>query len=157
MIFALFGWLLLSAAVTLGSYRLSGGNYYVVAALGAMTLFAPPIGAAAFAIYAVGHTLMPPINDLPVESDGEETTATPAHREPMRSNTHYSEQLEEAQNALREQQTALKAIEEKIGAIDPKSDGAIETLESLEKEKAECAVKTIAAEERYERLKKLQH
>lgn len=157
MIFALFGWLLLTAATAFGSYRLTGGNYYVVAALTAMTFFAPPIGVSAFVLFAVGRTLIPPINDLPVEQEHDGASPVPSRREPLQSNTHYSQQLIEAQSALREQQTALNAIEEKIGAIDPKSDGAIEQLEILEKEKAECAVKKIAAEETFDRLRKLQH
>lgn len=157
MIFALLGWLLLTAAAAFGSYRLTGGNYYVVAALTAMTFFAPPIGVIAFVLFAVGRSLMPPINDLPVEQEQGEAAPASSRRVPLQSNTHYSQQLQEAQSALRKQQTALTAIEKKIEAIDPKSDGAIEQLETLEKEKAECAVKKIAAEETYDRLRKLQH
>lgn len=156
MIFALLGWLLATGAVAFASYRLTERNYYYVAAFTAMTLFAPPIGVSAFVLFAILRTLMPPIKDLPVR-ETEEQPATSAERHPVQKNPHYTKQLKAAEDKLLEQQKAMEAIEAKIAAIDPKSEDAAEQLASLEKEKSECAVAKIAAEEAYERLRKLQH
>lgn len=155
MIFALIGWLLATGAVAFGSYRLTRGNYYYVAAFTAMTFFAPPIGLGAFLLFTVLRMLMPPIKDIPVHDQDEETPAP--ERQPLQKNPHYTKQLEAAEAELDAYREALSGIEARITAIDSKSEGAVEQLKALEDEKAECAVKKIAAEEAYDRLRKLQH
>lgn len=153
MIFAFIGWLLLSAAVAFGSYRFTRGNVYYTGAFTAMTLFAPPIGATAFALFLLLRTLMPTIREIPVVP--QEAAAPEPHT--IQKNLHYAKQLEEAEGALKLKREALEAVEAKINAIDPKETEALKRLETLEAEKAECAVAMIAAEEAYDRLRKLQH
>lgn len=155
MIFALIGWLVATAAVAFGSYRVTRGNYYYVAAFAAMTFFAPPVGFGAFLLFALLHMLMPPIKEIPVHDQDEETPA--AQRRPLEKNPHYTKQLEAAEAELDTHRKTLSHIEARINAIDAKSEGAAEQLKELETEKAECAVKKIAAEEAYDRLRKLQH
>lgn len=153
MIVALIGWLLLTAAVAFGSYKLTHGNHYYVAAFTAITLFAPPVGFGAFVIFAVLRMLMPPIETVAVRT--QDTPA--AQRQPIEKNPHYAKQLEAAEAKLDAYREAFANIDAKINAIDAKTEGALETLEALEAEKAECAVKKIAAEEAYDRLRKLRH
>jgi hypothetical protein len=147
MLLLLAGWLLLSAAVGYGSYRLTAGRTAYVAVFTALTFFAPPIGVTAFVVSVFLSILMPEVKDAPVEE-----APTVGGRKPL-----YSKQLREAEADLRTHTSALEAIEAKIHSIDPGSAGAIDVLRRLETKKSECLVRKVAAEESLDRLQRLQN
>jgi len=155
MVMVFIGWLLAAGAVAFGSYRFTKGNTYYAAAFTLMTLFAPPIGLTAFVLFFLLRSLMPPVREVQVISESESPEI--AEHGHLEKNLHYATQLEAAEKALKKATEAFNAVEARINAIDPKTEGAMETLKDLEAEKTECAVKMIAAEEAYERLRKLQH
>jgi len=136
------GWLLLTAAVAVGSYRLMHGHPYKVVLFTLMTFAAPPLGAAAFVLFYFLQTVVP----VPDAGAGDA-------EEGERRNARFARQLSDAEKTLHFQTAALAALERKIGAVDRGSTGAATVLKTLEKEKTECLKRKLAAEAACERLR----
>ncbi len=153
MIFALFGWLILTAAVTFAAYRLTGNNRYYAAVFGILTFFAPPLGVGAFLIFALLVTLKPDIRE-PVPDTRTETTKR-QRRPGIEQNAHYSDRLEAAKAEVEKYCAAALEIESEIAALHADTPDARNVLAALEEKKAKNAVKKIAADEAYDRLRKL--
>ncbi len=155
MIFAFFGWLVLTAAITFGAYRLTQGNKYYTVVFGMMSFFAPPLGLSAFILFAVLSTLKPAVTEP--ESVPLSEKPPKAGHTPIEKNTHYSERLQQAETKMKKYADIAKQIETKIEALHADIENPEAVLAELEEEKAKNAVKKIAAEEEYDRLKKLRH
>ena len=156
MIFALLGWIVVTTAITFGTYRLTKGNYYYTALFAAMTLFAPPLGVAAFGIFALLHTLKPVIREprsVPLRTQPAKAVSPVT----VEKNPHYEARLEAAQSEMEAAMEAVTEITVKIEALSGKDPASQTALETLEAERQKRALKLIAAEEAYDRLKKLRH
>jgi hypothetical protein len=144
MMVVLFCWIAATGIIGYGAFLLTESKKFV-AAFVALTVFIPPVGVFAFALFIFLRILMPSFSETSAAA-GREAALSP----------QYARQLNAAQAALKQQLDALDAAETALRRADPKSPGVKDKIQMLEKEKAVLEMKKITAEEAYERLQRMQ-